>query len=364
MALVAAAALLLASGLLTEVGVRSEARAGAPDGEALQLDGIGSIDLGAPSAHARLSYAPRLVWGWAPETSSPLLMNRAAAEGGFQLGGGSELTVVERLSYGQEDFSAMSALATGGVGAFGRVQLAAPVRFASTDTAAGFSQSIRQQGKISVGLSALISGGADEESRINSPLQHAYSASAAGEWTLRQDRLGAGMRFTRNFITNGPPSSSTNAGLRWERQATPFLAVHANLGLTVIVGPHQRTFMPDAEAGLAFVPLRGSPGTRAAASARVAPFIDPTTGLTVSRIDLRGTLAIPLVAHLSFDASAEAARGVTSANPGQIYWLATASVGWTPQPWLLLSGGFRALRDTDQRWAAFVGLAVSRRDAL
>jgi hypothetical protein len=333
----------------------------------------------------RVAYFPRLVAIAA--SPPPRFLNQASLSLALRPDPTLRLTGSASGCYGTNDFRVQYALACGApvlapgaVAGPQPIPLVSTIRYMSASGALGFESRPAARIAVSGTLSYLVQGGADAPTRALLPLQRGPSFLAALEWAAgRNDALatsisGSYYAFLREALAPGANEPATSAWISqvvevWQHVVGRGGRLRLGLGLGVAGDANDlprlvlRTASAVGEVGLqqAFgrrederPPPRevdtpgAAPGPWAMeivlnAGARVAPFVDFTSGLAYERADAFAGLGWPLDRDWRLDASFAAGVALDGAQRGQATATAQLSSTWTAARWVRLSTGLNGL---------------------
>jgi hypothetical protein len=315
----------------------------------------------------RIAYFPRLVLIAA--SPPPQFLNQASLSLALQPDPTLRLSGSAGGCYGTANFRAQYALTCGspalgqGVGAGPQpIPQVSTVRYMSASGALGFESRPAARIAVSGTLSFLAQGGGDAPTRAVLPLQRGPSVLAALEGTAgRGDALTTSLAGSYYASLRGIPAPGVNdlATTAWVAQVLEVWQ-HAigrrgrlRLGLGVgFVGDADdlprlvlRTTSVVGEIGFqqAFAREDEARPFQLDIGARVAPFVDFTSGLAYERANASADLGCPFDQDWRFDASLSVGTALDGVQRGQATATAQLTATWVATRWVRLSTGLNGL---------------------
>lgn len=314
-----------------------------------------------------LAYFPRLVM--IATSLPPQFFNQASLNLVLQPDPTLRLVGGASGCYGTNDFRVQYALACGapvfapGTGAGPQpIPQVSTVRYMSASGALGFESRPTARIAVSGTLSYLAQGGADAPTRAVLPLQRGPSFLAVIAWTAgRDDTLTTSLSasyyaFLREAPEPGANEPATNAWISqalevWQHAFGRGSRLRLGLGVGVAGNADDllrlvlRTTSVVGEVGFqqAFARQDEARPFQLDMGARVAPFVDFTSGLAYERADASAGLGWPLDRDWRLDASISAGIALDGVQRGQATATAQLNATWVATRWVRLSTGLNGL---------------------
>jgi hypothetical protein len=388
--------LLAANPVTYEVGLLAEARASVDGAADFQFDPALSAAVPVGSGSFTASYTPRILV-LEPRSRGPAsLLNRGRLFGDWRMGKRERGFVSEDIAYGLEVFSLLAAAAEGrqllDLQSFDRLltqtQLP-PLRIFSESTTLGYEQRINRRLRMLVTATYAVSGGADAAARALLPVQHGPSTHLGLNWSVHsRNTLTAFLAATAAYFSTGRRAYLVDTSAGWAHRFSDntSLAVALGVGLGSETGEGAtRGFLalPYLDARWRREPMaagrsrssgtssdRSSTGSSSDRSSgtglgatlhvRVAPVIDPLTGLVSERGD--GVAGVDYHPSMKLRLAATGGGGLALSGSlrGRTIGLAGLSASYELSRYVLVSGGGRVAHYQQiTEWVGFVALKLS-----
>ncbi len=334
---------------------------------ALEIEPRIGLDHEERSSLFSIAYYPRLVM--IADSPPPQFFNQASLSLALQPEPVLSLTASASGCYGTNDFRFQYAPACGAATFAtgpGTAPQPIPRQFTVKYMSAYGALAVRWQPSSSVvviaTISYLVQGGADAPTREVLPLQRGPTFLASLEWTVsRDDALttslsGSYYAFLRVAPEPGAPEPASNAWISqflelWQHSVGRRGRLRLGLGVGVtgnaIDVAHLVLRNTSAIGEFGYRQALGSEEEARAlvlnASARVAPFVDFTSGLAYQRAEAATGLGWPLDRDWRLDATVSGGVALDGVQRGQRTATASLAVTWIPSRWARLSAGLDAL---------------------
>ncbi len=365
-----------------------------------------------PTLTYGMAYHPRLVT--VADTPPPQILHQASLNAVWRTDPTFRLTANAFACYGTNDFSVPRPVTCGawldsprgpvaggggtvspppgwtGIGSIGALGPPQPgvqpiphvneLKYVNANATLGFESRVSERVTVSGNATYLTQGGADAPSRNVLPLQHSPSLWSSFEWAAtRDDALATSLSGSYNtFLARAPDGTTAPRTDTWTAQALETwrhaldLQDRFRLGLGVgAIGDTLsrgrlavRRASVVGEAGID-LGLLGEPSVQFSLGARVAPFVDFTTGRAYDRADAVATLAWPLPPDWRLEANFSAGVALEGVQHGQLTGTGRLSAIWTIDRGVLLTFGTSSLwqeagpdfpASTFSDWTVFVGI--------
>lgn len=332
---------------------------------ALEIEPRLGLDLEGRTSLFNIAYYPRLLM--IADSPPPQFFNQASLSLALHPEPALVLTANASGCYGTNDFRVQYALACGAA-AFTTGTAPPPipsqptVKYMGAYGAVGARWQPSSPLTIAGTLSWLAQGGADAPTREVLPLQRGPSFLASLEWAPgRDDALitslsGSYYAFLREAPAPGAEPPSANAWISqavetWRHAFGRALRLRLGLGVGTTGNAsdalhlvlRSTSMVGEASCQVALGPEREPGPPLLDVGARVAPFVDFTSGLAYQLGDAHAALAWPLGRDWRLDASVSAALALDGAQRGQRTIPAYLAVTWIASPWARLSAGLNGL---------------------
>jgi hypothetical protein len=331
-----------------------------------------------------VAYVPRLVL--VLDSPPPQFFNQASLNAALRASPGLRLSGSASGCYGTNDFRIQYALSCGATvlppapGAGPQpIPQTATVKYMSASVALGLEWHPSAPIQVSASASYLAQGGADAPTRALLPLQRGPSFLVALDWTAgRRDSLTTSLSasyytFLRETTVPGASEIATNAWISqaleaWQHEvgrggrlrlglgagvagnAADSLHLVARRTSVVAEAGFRQAFgreeardrdRGEARAGASLPPW--PPAILLDVGARLAPFVDYTSGLAYDRAEAFAALGWPLDLEWRLDASLSAGIAVDGIQRGQATGASQLAASWAATRWLRLSAGLNGL---------------------
>ncbi len=390
---------------------------------ALELGPLVGLDYDDQTFTVGAAYFPRLVM--AIDSPPPQFFNRASLDAALRPRPDLRLTVSASGCYGSNDFrleysascsgwagtgwpaggvpanvdtgagktgtggTGTGGTGTGGTGAGGTgtggpspgispIPQHAQLKYLSSTATLGVEHRISIRTGLSGAVSYLVQGGADTPSRIVLPLQRGPSFWLALDWSPAPEDVLAtalsGSYYT--FLETAVPiliAPRTNTWVSqlsetWRRRLGPLSRLRLGLGIGATGGATEfprldvRRTSPVGEVG--FEQDLGRPAIHLNVGARVAPFVDYTSGMAYERGEAVANLWWPVHRDWRLEASFSAGVALEGVQHGQATGTGRLSATWTVAQVALITAGLSSLwqqagpdfpASTFREWTAFIG---------
>jgi hypothetical protein len=358
--------LVLAAPATYDVSLRSEVR-GTPEGTTeVQFNPSVSLEAPVPGHFSLLgSYTPRIVLFEALAPTATYL-HRGRVASFWRAAKGTRLVLDEQLLYGLSSFSWLQTAAEGGAPTFDRLAKVPPLNYFSTSTSFGIEQALSR--KVGLGLSAayLVSGGADAAARAIVPIQRGPRLALRVAWAFAtQDSLLGALDAYASSYSSIQTSYVADANVGWRHVFSRVMDFDMGAGVAVsrekFADSSSSSLYPYFGAGIrrGILEKRGGQYLAGSLRVRLAPAVDPLTGIVYARADLFGNIDYSPIRKLTLAVGGGGSRGLSGVLRGDTLGFAQAYANYELSKHFSVTAGTRAVWLPYFQWANFLAISVA-----